>query len=396
MIVLSGAAVVTPAALLDPATIVIEGAQITDVLPGVRSGARRRDGHLIVPGFIDVHVHGAGGLDTLATPDGVERIAALLPRYGVTAFCPTTVACAPADLARVLGSAARMRADRPEGCARVLGAHLESNFINPEYRGAQPLSCLRSPRDRRHAPAGAGSRFTATEILEEIARARSDVAIVTLAPELDGALDLIRQLAGAGHRVSLGHSAATYEQGLAGIDAGARHATHLFNRMPPFSHREPGLVGAILERGETMAELIVDGHHVHPAVGRAAIRALGRERAIAITDGTAVSGLAPGASAHLGSSRLTAGPTVALLDDGTWAGSMLTMDAAFRNLVRIFGCTVVDAARLCATNPARALNFQEGGVIAPGAVADLVVLDEDHRVVETFIDGVQVFDRSRR
>lgn len=394
MMVLSGAAVVTPAALLDPGTLVVDGARIADVRPGAGDGGRRLEGHCIVPGFVDVHVHGVSGLDTLATPDGVEQIAALLPRYGVTAFCPTTVACPPDELGRVLEAVAGARRDRPEACARVLGAHLESNFINPEYRGAQPLACLRSPRDRRTTAGSAGGRFSAAQILDEIAGASREVAIVTLAPELDGALDLIRRLVRAGHRVSLGHSAATYEEGMAGIDAGATHATHLFNRMPPFSHRAPGLVGAIFEREEVMAELIVDGHHVHPAVGRAALRALGRERAIAITDGTAASGLAPGTATHLGSGRLTTGPDVARLDDGTWAGSTLTMDAAFRNLTTKFGCGLVDAARLCATNPARALGGAAMGAIVPGAAADFVVLDRQLRVVQTFIDGVCVFERS--
>lgn len=393
MIVLSGAAVVTPAGLLDPGTLVIDGASIADVQPGLRHGDDRLDGHVILPGFIDVHVHGVAGLDTLATPDGVERIAAVLPRFGVTAFCPTTVACAPDDLRRVLDAVARLGRDRPEACARVLGAHLESNFINPEYRGAQPLACLRSPRDRRSSGSSAGSRFMAAQVLDEISRARAEVAIVTLAPELDGALDLIRLLAAAGHRVSLGHSAATYDQGLAGIGAGARHATHLFNRMPPFSHREPGLVGAIFERDEVTAELIVDGHHVHPAVGRAALRALGPDRAVAITDGTAASGLSPGTVTHLGSARLTAGPHVALLDDGTWAGSTLTMDAALRNLTTTFGCSLVDAARFCATNPARALGKGHMGAIVPGGVADFVVLDAELRVSQTYIDGVRVFER---
>jgi len=389
--VLSGAAVVTPAGVLDPATIVIEHGVIVEVRAGARPADRGYEGHLIVPGFVDVHVHGVDGVDSLATPDGVEQMAARLPRYGVTAFCPTTVACAPGDLKRVLAAAARMRADRPGRGARVAGAHLESNFINAEYRGAQPADCLRSPLDA-NPPAAAG--FTASGILDEIDRAGRSVAIVTLAPELDGGLDLVRRLAGAGLRVSLGHSAASYEQGIAAIEAGARHATHLFNRMPSFSHRAPGLVGAILDRAEVSAELIVDGCHVHPAMLRAALRALGPDRAIAITDGTAVSGLPAGTAAHLGSARLTAGPRVALLDDGTWAGSVLTMDAAFRNLATTFGCGVVEAARLCAANPARALGLADSGRIAAGAAADLVVLDADLRVAQTVIGGTTVFQRS--
>jgi N-acetylglucosamine-6-phosphate deacetylase len=160
--------------------------------------------------------------------------------------------------------------------------------------------------------------------------------------------------------------------------------------MPPFSHRDPGLVGAILDRPEVMAELIVDGHHVHPAVGRVAQRALGPDRVMAITDGTAVSGLPPGTVAHLGSSRIVAGADVARLEDGTWAGSRLTMDGAFRNLVRLFGSSILESAKACSTNPARALSAPNGDGIVPGGLADLVILGPDLQVVQTYIAGQPV------
>ena len=395
MIVLSGARIVTPTTVLNPGTLMVEGEQILDVQPGRRPAQYELDGHLIVPGFVDVHVHGVHGIDAQATERGVERMAAALPAYGVTAFCPTAVASSPGDLGALLAAIASARRRRPLHSARVLPAHLESNFINPDYRGAQPLRCLRLPPS---AYVGQGlspavhshvDEFTGADVLAEIDAAREQVGIVTLAPELPGALDLIRRLVDRGHRVSLGHSAATFEEGMAGIDAGARHATHLFNRMPPFSHHAPGLVGAIFDSASVTAELIVDGHHVHPAVGRAAIRTLGPDRALAITDGTAVSGLPAGTTAALGSERLTAGSDVARLENGTWAGSMLTMDGAFRNLVRLYGCGLVEAARLCSTNPARTVG-EASGAIAPGGPADFVVLGPDLEVVQTFIAGVAV------
>ena len=212
------------------------------------------------------------------------------------------------------------------------------------------------------------------------------IVVECVAPELDGALDLIRDLAGHGHHVSLGHSGATYEEALAGIAAGARQATHLFNRMTPLTHRAPGLAGAVLDHPDVTVEVVCDGVHVHPAAVRVAIAAKGDARVMAITDGTAGSGLPSGSVTSLGGRRITV-KDVAYLDDGTIAGSVLTMDQAFRLLVRTAGVDLMSAARLCATTPARVLQLQGLGVITPGAIADLVVLDEGLRVVETYIAG---------
>jgi N-acetylglucosamine-6-phosphate deacetylase len=283
-----------------------------------------------------------------------------LPRYGVTAFCPTSVACTPPELRRMLRQVRLARRTSAPRAARVLPAHLESNFINPQFRGAQPLACLRSPsaalagRIRLpHPIRDQDDRFAASDLLAEIERAASDVGIVTLAPELDGGLALIRWLTSRGHRVSLGHSGATYEQGLEAISAGACQATHLFNRMPPLDHRNPGLVGAVLGSEAVAAELICDGCHVHPALLRMAVAAKGPSRVLAVTDGTAVSGLRLGAWASLGGQAITAGESTARLRDGTTAGSLLTMDRAFQHLVHEVGLSVVDAATVCSTTPAR-------------------------------------------
>jgi N-acetylglucosamine-6-phosphate deacetylase len=292
------------------------------------------------------------------------------------------------------------RTTRPPGGARVLPAHLESNFINPEYKGAQPEACLRSPRHdspRRSAEgaASAAGKWTGADILAEIAAARPDVGIVTLAPELDGALDLIRDLVAHGHHVSLGHSGATYEQAVEGIRAGARQATHLFNRMPPLAHRAPGLTGAVLESDDVTVELICDGVHVHPAMMRMALAAKRPDRVMAITDGTAGSGMPPGSTATIGGYPIAI-RDAAYLADGTIAGSSLTMDRAFAKLTSEIGLSLSDAATVCATTPARALGLQGFGLIAPGAIADLVVLDRDLRVVQTWIAGVLAFQRELR
>ena len=405
MIVLSGAALVLADAVLSPGTLVIDEGRIADIRPDAPSASHAESQfafhrHYIVPGFIDVHVHGVGGIDTLdvcAAGDPIALIADRLPRYGVTAFCPTTVACGPAALRGVLDQVRKARGAPSARAARVLPAHLESNFINPEYSGAQPSGCLRSPRAafRRDRTDGTdGSDFAAADILAEIERAAPDVGIVTLAPELDGGLDLIQWLVSRGHRVSLGHSGASYAEALEGIAAGARHATHLFNRMPPLGHRAPGLAGAVLQAEEIAAEIICDCAHVHPALIRTAIAAKRPSRILAITDGTAASGLPAGSTAMLGGRPITAGAATALLADGTIAGSVLTMDRAFQTLVSQVGLSLVDAAAICSTTPARELGLVGHGILAQGAVADLVVLDAQLSVVQTYIAGQLVYARN--
>ena len=407
MIVLSGASLVLPDRVLSPGTLVIEDGRIADIRSDTPAGGHTAfafHGHYIVPGFIDVHVHGVDGVDALdarSEGDAVAAIAARLPRYGVTAFCPTTVACGPEALRRVLDQVRGARETPAPRSARVLPAHLESNFINPEYNGAQPAACLRSPRAAlgagRAGSAGAAGRdddFTAADILAEIERATPDVGIVTLASELDGGLDLVRRLVSRGHRVSLGHSGATYDEALAAIAAGARHATHLFNRMPPLGHRAPGLAGAVLQTDEVAAEIICDGVHVHPALIRTAIAAKRPSRIFAITDATAAAGLPRGSRAMLGGQPITAGEHTAVLTDGTIAGSTLTMDRAFQTLVGRVGLSLVDAATICATTPARELGLVGHGVLAPEAVADLVVLDADFSVVQTYLAGRLVYARN--
>ena len=391
MIVLAGGDLVLPDRILANASILIDGGRIASLEPRPRiepSGATVVDvsGHYVVPGFIDVHVHGVEGVDTLDEGTPVAQMAARLPRYGVTSFCPTTVACPPAQLRAVLEQVGSARASRQARSARVLPAHLESNFINPEYRGAQPADCLRLP-----AATGGAGEFSASEILEAIARSRPDVGIVTLAPELPGGLDLVRSLVAAGHRVSLGHSGASFDEAVAAADAGARHATHLFNRMTPITHRRPGLAGAVLARDDIRAELVCDAYHVHPAMCRVAIAAKGADGVMAITDGTAGSGLEPGSFARLGGRRIRVSDEAVVLDDGTLAGSSLTMDRAFRTVIHRFGQSLVDSVKMCATTPARQLNLTAFGAIAEGTVADLAVLDREYRVVRTFIDGQEVY-----
>jgi N-acetylglucosamine-6-phosphate deacetylase len=402
MIVVSGAELVMPDRIVNSGTLVIDEGRIVDIRPDAPASAAQGfafHGHYIVPGFIDVHVHGVEGIDALDDGEAVAAMAERLPKYGVTSFCPTTVACGAAALGRVLEQVRRAREAPSPRAARVLPAHLESNFINPAYKGAQPAACLRTPRlalaawaatSAGHQPPAGGA---GDDILHAIERSAPDVGLVTLAPELDGGLELIAWLASRGHRVSLGHSAATYEEALAAIAAGARQATHLFNRMPPLGHRDPGLAGAVLQAEDVAAEIICDGYHVHPAVVRTAVAAKHPSRVLAITDGTAAAGLPAGASARLGGQPILAAATVATLADGTIAGSLLTMDAVFRALVERFGFSLVDAATMCATTAARELGLVGHGMLAVDAVADLAVLDARLTVVQTYVGGQLVYAR---
>ena len=396
MIVLSGADIVLPDRVVRGGSIVIEQGRIAAIESRPIDAAAGRtvlnfSSHTIVPGFVDVHIHGIEGIDVLDGPDAVARVAKKLPQYGVTAFCPTSVACTPGRLQTLLDGVSRARAQASEIAARVLPAHLESNFINPEWNGAQPAACLRTPA--AEAASGTGT-FTGHDILAVIKSLSASVGIVTLAPEIPGGPDLVRDLVAAGHRVSLGHTGANYDQARDAIAAGAHHATHLFNRMSSLTSRSPGVVGAVLESDAVAAEIICDGHHVHPSLVSMAVRLKSASRMMAITDATAAAGLPAGTRARLGDQTIIAGEHTALLEDGTLAGSVLTMDAAFRMLVNRIGLPLTDVVHMCSTTPAAALGAAEIGSIAPGKWADLTVLTRDLTVHQTLVGGRPVLERA--
>jgi N-acetylglucosamine-6-phosphate deacetylase len=396
MMVLAGADLVLPDRIVERGTLVVRDGRIEAIEPRVvdgPAGAVRVDcsGHTIVPGFIDVHVHGIEGIDALDGGGAVAEMARRLPKYGVTAFCPTAVACEPHTLAALLAAVTAARLSPAPRSARVLPAHLESNFINPDWNGAQPRRCLRLPPHGSEKSEVRGEKaegeFSAADILSVIEQHRVATGIVTLAPELPGGLDLVRALVAAGHRVSIGHSGATFEEAMAAIAAGACHATHLFNRMSPPTSRSPGVVGAVLESDAVAAEIICDGFHVHPALLGLALRAKGARRLMAITDGTAGSGLPVGARARLGEQEIIVTERTAELEDGTLAGSVLTMDRAFRRLVGENGVTLTEAVRLCSTTPAAELGLSDVGSLEAGRTADLVVLGPGLAVRQTYLAG---------
>jgi N-acetylglucosamine-6-phosphate deacetylase len=398
MTILSGGRIVLPDRILSDGSLVIDDGRIAAIEDRAIPADARGDvvslaGFTLVPGFIDVHVHGVEGTDVLDDTNAVATVAARLPKFGVTAFCPTSVACGPNTLQMFLDAVARARTAPRAGSARVLPAHLESNFINPEWNGAQPAECLRTYGGNSREGADGGV-FSADAVLSVMETARDSVAIVTVAPELPGGLDLVRLLRGRGHLVSIGHSGASYDEAREAIAAGVTHATHLFNRMSPFTHRAPGVVGAVLESPEVIAEIICDGHHVHPAVVALALRTKTAAKLMAITDGTAAAGLPLGSQAMLGGRPIVVGKQSAQLEDGTLAGSLITMDQAFRMLVLEAGLPIEAAVRMCSTTPAEQLGLPSQGRLAAGTLADLVVLDAGLRVVQTWVGGRPIPEHS--
>ena len=326
----------------------VEGDPVDEA--GARADAARP---LVLPGFIDLHLHGGGGADTMDAGDAINRIAALHARHGTTSLLATTMTAPLADIQAALAALAPAITTRAPGCARVLGVHLEGPYIHPERLGAQP-PFTRLP--------------TVAEILA--LHALAPIRVLTLAPEVDGALALIPALVGAGLRVQIGHSAASYDQACQALAAGASGFTHLFNAMGAFHHRAPGVAGAALAHAE-QAELIPDLLHVHPGAMRAALRAV--PHLYAVTDATAAAGM-PDGDYRLGRQTVRKCEGGVRLSDGTLAGSTLTMDLALRHLVQI-GLSVAEASARTAAYPARYLGLSDRGVIAAGAWADLVVLD---------------------
>jgi N-acetylglucosamine-6-phosphate deacetylase len=315
---------------------------------------------LWLPGFIDTHVHGGAGADTMQAGQAVAQMARLHARHGTTALLATTMTAPLAEVQAALQALAPAVQQRPAGGARVLGVHLEGPYISPERLGAQP-AFARPPR------------------LEEVLalHAIAPIRLLTLAPELPEALALIPALVAAGLRVQIGHSAASYEQACAALQLGASGFTHLFNAMSPLHQRAPGAVGAALAHARH-AELIPDLLHVHPGAIRAALRAI--PGLFCVTDATAATGM-PDGPYLLG--RHTVHKTTETrahqclsgvrLADGTLAGSTLTMDQALRNLVDL-GLSVQEASARCSTHAADYLGLPERGRLAPGAWADLVAL----------------------
>ena len=326
---------------------------------------------ILAPGFIDMHIHGGAGHDVMeASRDGLARFERSLTNYGVTSYCPTTVTAPLESTCKSLGWLAESsRLPRDASRARPVGVHLEGPFISHAKRGVHPPENLLEP---------------SPELFERLWQAAGgNVAVMTLAPELPGALETIESAAAKNVCVSLGHSNATLGETQAGIAAGGRHATHTFNAMRPLDHREPGILGEVLYNDSISADIIADGIHVHPEMVNVFLRAKGLDKAVLITDAMSATGMGDGRF------RLGALDVEVKGDrcehNGVLAGSVLTLNRAVRNVQKFAELSLQHSVRLATLNPARVLGREDMGVIAPGAKADFVVLSAGGAVQRTII-----------
>ena len=327
----------------------------------------------LLPAFFDVHIHGCGGRDVMeATPATFGTIGRFLAAHGVGAYLATTVSAPAETTLRSLSGMARLIGRDAPG-ARPLGIHIEGPFLSHARRGAHAAADLLPPT---------------IEFFDQMWQAADGhIRLMTIAPELPGALDVIAHAAGLGVRVSLGHTNATEAEARAGIAAGAVSATHTFNAMRRFDHRDPGVLGTVLTDDALFAEIICDGLHVEPSVVAMFLRAKGPERAMLVTDAMSGTGM-PDGSYRLGELdvRIVAGRCI--IGEDTLAGSTLTMDRAVRNCMAYTGCGIDVAATMASANPARMTGLEsELGVLAPGRRADIAVLGSDGTLQATLLGG---------
>jgi len=378
--VITAARLFTPLEWIESPVVTVEDGHITALRS--RSDAEIPAGSLLdfpdlvlAPGFIDIHIHGGAGRDAMEADDSaLAQIERHLVKQGVTAYLPTTVTAPQEKIVKALDGLGKLiaTANKKPGRAVPLGIHLEGPFISHVKRGVHPPENLLPPTQQafdRFWQASAGT-----------------IRIMTIAPELPGAPETIRHARTLGVHSSLGHSNATYQQAQSGIAAGADHATHTFNAMRALDHRDPGILGAVLEHDELTADIIADGIHVHPSVLDLFLRAKGPGRAILITDAISASGMPDGIYSLGGLEVQVSNGRCEY--QGKLAGSVLTLDRAIRNVMTFAGWQLQQAVRLATLNPAQRLGIShQRGLLAPGRRADLVVLTPEGQVAHTIIGG---------
>ncbi|MBL8207398.1 MAG: N-acetylglucosamine-6-phosphate deacetylase [Blastocatellia bacterium] len=378
--------VVTPDKLFPSGIVLIEDGQIqfvgsaTEAEPLSNSHIIDATGQLVLPGFIDTHVHGSGGDDVMTDgAAGIRRAGRNMLRYGTTAWLPTTIAARHEEILFAIAETRRAESGS-EPMAQLLGLHLEGPYLNLKFKGAQPDEGIRDPN------------FDELEELLQLAEGR--IKIMTLAPELPGSLDMIRRLTANGIVASLGHSECDYDTALAAIDAGATYATHLFNAMSGAHHRKPGLAACCLNEPGICAEIILDGVHVHPQMARLAARNKGREGLALITDATTAQGCGDGIY-QLGKFQVQVqGALCTLMDGVTIAGSVLTMNHAVKNALAFTEMSLVDVAYMAAMMPAKRCGVADRkGSLEVGKDADIAILKADYSVATTIVGGVVAYEK---
>lgn len=363
------------------ADLIAKEGQIAAITPQADDAALTLDASdcFVLPGFVDVHIHGAAGADVMdASDEGLATMARFLVTCGVTSFLATTMT-APhtATLAAVKTVAAYC--SRPQDGARLLGVHLEGPYISPRFPGAQPATAIRPPN---------------LVEFDELAAA-GPIRMITLAPEVPGADSLIRTARSQEITVVLGHTNATYEECLAAVELGVSQATHTYNAMSGLHHRRPGTLGAVLSHDDLYAQLIADNIHVHPAGIKILARCKGADRTVLITDAMRAAGMGPG-QYDLAGQPVTVANGACRLADGTLAGSILTMEQALRNFMAATGYSLAGAWPVTSRTPACSIGQgHEIGSLAPGHRADLVVLDEQLGVVATVVGGAVAYLREQ-
>lgn len=359
--------------------LVLEEGRISEVLLDV-SYVPTHDYHglFLCPGFLDLHVHGIAGADTMqGDPDSLAHMARRFAAHGVTGFLPTTLT-ESRDVTRRAVQGMRTYIDQQDASGSVvLGIHLEGPFLNRQYKGMQFEGHLEAP--------------DSAYLNDLLSWAGGHVARVSLAPELPGAAALISTLRRLDIQVSIAHTAATYEQAMEAVLLGATQVTHCFNAMTSLHHRAPGVAGAAMTCDDLTVELIADGIHIHPAVMRMLVRVKGRERVMLVTDSMSAAEMADG-QYRFGGHEVTVRGGLATLADGTLASSTLTMDAGVRNLVRLCALPLPDAVYLASSAPAESMHWTHKGKLIAGFDADLAVLTPDFETVATWIAGRCVYE----
>lgn len=339
----------------------------------ISSEKARENGHaIIVPGFIDLHVHGGAGHDIMEAGDAVYQVARIHAEHGTTSILATTMTAPHSDLIEAfaaIGQAVRQATSPVGKGAHLLGVHLEGPYISESKLGAQP----------------AFARPVSLEEIHQLNRL-APIKLITLAPETDNNMELIAKLTELGIRVQLGHTSGSYEQGVQALQAGATGFTHLFNAMSGLHHREPGMVGAALAHAQ-YAEIIPDLLHVHPGALKVALRSI--PNCYCVTDSTAAAGM-PDGEYSLGRHKVYKCMGGVRLQDGTLAGSTLCMDQAFKNLVNILGLTIEQASLRVSSFAAQHLGILDRGILQKNAFADCVILNQDLELQETLVQGYKI------